>query len=200
MSGPAEVRVLDGRLDVERLAGYPMFYFDLAPVLEHCRGTLSRHPERLRLMCEQTVGRLAPNELILFKVDGFFLIAQSCAGAAAKACANSVNLGLLRLLFGSESLAPDRLSCLFRAAAADEIAAFAVTKRCAQKIGEASDKGARAVDEPLRRSDDPSDRCIVGAMAECAGLTLELMSACDLRRNVASTFFSRPCALSRAAG
>jgi len=196
MRGKSEIRPLDGILDIERLAGHPMFYFDLAPVVEHCDSALSRNPERLRLMCEQFVARLVPNELVIFKTDGFFLIAQSCAGAAATACANSVNVGLLKLLFGNESLVPERLSVLFRAAESAEIVAGGSDTGCPQIVDDTSGPDrrpeAQGSEDLSRRRAHPFRQCIASGIAQCAELTLELAPSCDLRRDVVSTFFCTP--------
>ena len=70
---PNDAGQVDGALDLARLAGNPMFHFDLGPVLAPCQRNSAPHLERLRLMCEQHVARLVPRDIVLFAGAGFYL-------------------------------------------------------------------------------------------------------------------------------
>ncbi len=110
------VWVVDGAFDAAALAGKTVYWFDLGPVSHRCgRGG----PARLRLMCEQHVMRLVPDELVIFQPSGFFLVVRSCAGAPALSVAQAVNAALLKLFFGTD--AAEKIAPLFRIAEAAEI-------------------------------------------------------------------------------
>jgi hypothetical protein len=94
------------------------YHFDLEPIFVHCE-SLRRHPDRAILMCQHQVRLLAPGELMLARESGFYLIIQSCIGSAADALANEVNLALLALFFGTDSL--NGISALFRPVAYGEM-------------------------------------------------------------------------------
>ena len=81
----------------------PIFYFDFAPILARSV-SLSQNPERVQIMCEQCVRRLAPGDIVLPQPSGFFLLVQSCAGISAEALAHEINIALLELFFGTEAL------------------------------------------------------------------------------------------------
>ena len=65
MSVPVNVddRRIDGDIDLARFRGFPIFFFDLEPVLAHTGSALSRDPESLRSVCEQHLGALAASEV-----------------------------------------------------------------------------------------------------------------------------------------
>jgi hypothetical protein len=115
MSVPVSVddRRIDGGIDLARFCGFPIFFFDLEPVLAHTRSALSRDPERLRSVCEQHLGALVSSEVLIFSSGGFYLVVQSCADTAALGLANRINLSLRKLFFGTDNLVPAQLATLY---------------------------------------------------------------------------------------
>src|ERR1700722_8122328 len=100
MSGNAILSIGDQpELDAAR----PVYYFDFAPVLARSHA-LRRNPERVQLMCDHCVKRLAPGDTMLAESSGFFLIVHSAEGNAAEALAYEINVALLELFFGTDAL------------------------------------------------------------------------------------------------
>ena len=176
------VWVVDGAFDVAALAGKVVYWFDLGPVLHRCgRGS----PARLRLMCEQHVVRLVPDEFVIFQPAGFFLVVRSCAGAQAASIAQSVNAALLKLFFGTD--AAEKIGPLFRIAEASEIglprSATAPTPDSASKS--APQAGAQADPDPLAR-------LAANGQPGYDGLRVGFLPVFDLQRGTASTFLCTP--------
>jgi hypothetical protein len=99
-------------------AGCLGYHFDLAPILAHCE-SLRRYPDGALVMCQHQVRLLAPGDLFLARDSGFYLIIQTCIGAAADALANEVNLALLSLFLGTDTLSG--IAALFRPVAYGEM-------------------------------------------------------------------------------
>jgi hypothetical protein len=176
---------VDGNFDVAELAGKPLYRFDLAPVLDRCEGSL-RSPGRLRLTCEQHVARLAPAEIVLFQDFGFFLSVRSCRGAAADSIAQSINLALLKLFFGTDSLPAEQLAPLFRAADTNEI-------RVAGEVCVAAAPPRTPVAPVIARVEtDPLARLAASGIPGYEGLRLGFQPVYDLRRGAASTYLCTP--------
>lgn len=100
---------IDGRPAID--PGSPAYFFDLAPVLARCEG-LRRNPERATLMCRNHVRQRAPGELMIPRDNGFFLVVQTCSGAAADTVARDISLTLLELFFGADCF--EEIPALFR--------------------------------------------------------------------------------------
>lgn len=166
------VWVVDGAFDAAALAGKTVYWFDLGPVSHRCgRGG----PARLRLMCEQHVMRLVPDELVIFQPSGFFLVVRSCAGAPALSVAQAVNAALLKLFFGTD--AAEKIAPLFRIAEAAEIGL----------------PGTAAAPEPVASVDtDPLARLAAVGRPGYDGLRVGFLPIYDLRRGTASTFLCTP--------
>lgn len=116
-----ETRRIDGMLASKQFAQHPIFYFDLGPVLERSGSSLIRNAEGLEVLCRHGLGSLGDTDITLFERSGFYLVVGSCGGAQAEALANRVNVALLKLFFGTESLVPEQLKVLFRIALPGEI-------------------------------------------------------------------------------
>lgn len=193
-----EVRIVDGKFDLNWLAGRPIFYFDLAPALAQCDAAFIRNPERLRLLCESCINRVAPSDLVLFQSTGFFLVAQAGGHDGGLASVNAINVALLKLLFGTDCLTPDQSATLYRAATPIELSnsGLAVDR----PRPEQPDLPSPATATPEReRSDecrefahDSFARFVASGVAGCADLAVEFTPVCDLRRGTASTFFCTP--------
>lgn len=114
-------------------ADLPAYYFDLVPLFERCE-VLRRRPERLELICRNQIKQAAPGEIYLPRETGFFLVIQSCTGAAAEGLASQVNVSLLRHFFGTEPV--DDLAVLYRPALREELALEPPAKTPAAVSGE----------------------------------------------------------------
>ncbi|MEJ0027139.1 MAG: hypothetical protein WDN01_14010 [Rhizomicrobium sp.] len=181
MQNSAEnVCVVDGVFDAAALMGKAAYWFDLGPVLHRCgRG----RPARLRLMCEQHVMRLVPDEFVLFQPAGFFLVVRSCAAESALSVAQTVNRALLKLFFGTD--AAEKIAPLFRVAEVAEIGRGADADAPAAPAPKlATDTGASADVDPLAR--------LAGGHPACDGTSLGFLPVYDLRRGTASTFLCTP--------
>src|ERR1041385_6655399 len=133
-----QTRRIDGAVEAGQFAGYPVFYFDLAPVLCRSESGFSRDPDRLQALCRHGLASLGGSDLTLFDSNGFYLIVGSCSGAQAEALANRVNVALLKLFFGTESLMPDQMLTMFRIAGPSEFKSpeqAALIDRAAKLIG-----------------------------------------------------------------
>jgi len=115
MSFPVSVddRRVDGTIDLARFCGFPIYFFDLEPVMAHTRSALARDPERLRSVCEQHLGVLIASEILIFSGSGFYVVVQSCTDTAALGLANRINLALRKLFFGTDNLVPEQLATMF---------------------------------------------------------------------------------------
>ncbi len=89
-----------------------MFYFELAPVLSAACSSLLGDHEKLRIICEGCIRAQPECEKLLFADTGFHLIVAP--GVAAARRASAVNLALLGLFFGSESLGADLSLSMYR--------------------------------------------------------------------------------------
>ncbi|MEI9991958.1 MAG: hypothetical protein WDM86_18205 [Rhizomicrobium sp.] len=184
MPVPSEnVCVVDGEFDVAALAGKAVYWFDLGLVL-HRRGQVG--PARLRLMCEQHVMRLVPDELVLFQPAGFYLVVRSCAAASALPVAQTVNGALLKLFFGTE--AAEKIAPLFRVAQIAEIGG----RENAGTATSPAPAAERVPDSAAPSETDPLADLAVGSHAGCDGLRLGFLPVYDLRRGTASTFLCTP--------
>ncbi len=188
--------IVNGRFDVERLAGLPLFRFDLTPVLERSNRSLLRNPERLQLMCEQHVVRLVPGDMVLFEGTGFFLAVQSCGGAAAIALANQVNVALLRIFFGTDSLIAAELAPLFRAASPIEILQAGAPDSPAD--ASAAPQPEKTASRPVET--DPLARLANSGVPGYDGLRLGFVPIYGLRRAAPSTFLCAPARLAKDGG
>ncbi len=113
----------DGLFDLSRFEGDCVFFFDLEAVLRRAKSRWLNDRDRLKSICERQVRTTAPNDILVFSDTGFFLIAASGAEADVHIRAGQVNLGLLQLFFGAQSLAPDQTVTMFRAATQAEVRA-----------------------------------------------------------------------------
>lgn len=114
---------IDGLFDLSRFESDCVFFFDLEVVLVRAKSRWLNDRERLKSICERQVRLSAPHDLLVFSNNGFYLIAAAGAEADAHIRAGQVNLGLLQLFFGAQSLAPDQMVAMFRAATAEEVRA-----------------------------------------------------------------------------
>lgn len=166
-------------IDGQAAAQAPIFYFDFLPVLERSR-TLSRNPERIQLMCEHCVKRLAPADLIASQPTGFFLIVQSCAGTAAEALAHEINVALLELFFGTDAFVG--LGTICRRATLSELDAVGMADAVSATRAPSLTKESDAV-EP-----DPLARLSQGGVPGYDGLETGFLPIFNLRNSVASIF------------
>lgn len=190
-----EVRVVDGKFDLNWLAGRPLFYFDLAPALAQCDAGFVRNPERLQLLCERCIGRVAPNDLVLFQSTGFFLVVQSSGQDDGQATANAVNVALLKLLFGTDCLTPDQSATLYRTATPIELSNSGLAVDRPSPEQPESQPAAKGVSEHAHSEEFAHDsfaRFVASGVAGCADLAVEFAPVCDLRRGTTSTFFCTP--------
>lgn len=192
-------RRIDGAIDAAQFARHPIYYFDLAPILERSGSAYIRNPERLQVICENGLGHLSESDMTLFDETGFYLIVGSCDGAQAEGLANRISVALLKLFFGTESLAPDQLVPLFRKASPGEISqgASALAQRAAAIMHPPSDRATRAPGTPGAKSDDGSARDQFDQLAsqgvyEPDRLSLCFMPAYDLKRGTPALFFCLP--------
>ncbi len=129
---------LDGLFDLSRFEGDCVFFFDLDAVLSRAKSRWLNDRDRLKSICERQVRTVAPNDLLVFSDTGFFLISAAGAEAGVHIRAGQVNLGLLQLFFGAQSLAPDQMVTMFRAATQEEVRAasphFGLPMRAKEKI------------------------------------------------------------------
>lgn len=136
VSGASHHRV-DGLFDLSRFEGDCVFFFDLDAVLQRAKSRWLNDRDRLKTICERQVRNVAPHDLLVFSSDGFFLISASGAESDAHIRAGQVNLALLQLFFGAESLSPDQLVTMFRTATQEEVRRanphFKLPERGAQK-------------------------------------------------------------------
>lgn len=107
-------RRVDGRIDLAPFTRFPIFFFNLEAVSSRIGSGFTRDPDRLRSVCERHLEELATAEVLLFTGSGFYLIVQSCSGSAALALANRINVALLKLFYGTDSMVPEQLRTLFQ--------------------------------------------------------------------------------------
>lgn len=193
-----KVRVVDGKFDLTWLDGRPIFYFDLAPALSQCDAAFVRNPERLQLLCERCIARVAPNDLVLFQNIGFFLVVQAGGLDDGQTSVNAVNVALLKLLFGTDCLTPDQSATLYRTATPVELSNSGLAAHRPQQDRTESSLPAKAVSE-CEHSDEGREftqgsfaRFVASGVAGCADLSVEFAPVCDLRRGTTSTFFCTP--------
>ncbi len=188
-------RRVDGSFDLARFTGFPIYFFDLEPVLAHTRSALVRDAERLRAVCEQHLGALGASEVMMFSGSGFYLVVQSCLGTAALGLANRINLALLKLFFGTDSLVPARLRTMFQ-----RVMPTAATK--------ARQRPQQLAAEPENEFDDPDTDSEVPDMTpekraafvhlaaqgrlQEQNVELSFVPVHDLRRRRVTTFFCSP--------
>ena len=136
VAGASHHRV-DGLFDLSRFEGDCVFFFDLDAVLQRAKSRWLNDRDRLKTICERQVRNVAPHDLLVFSSGGFFLIAPSGAEADAHIRAGQVNLALLQLFFGAESLSADQMVTMFRTATQEEVRRanphFKLPERATQK-------------------------------------------------------------------
>lgn len=120
VAGASHHRV-DGLFDLSRFESDCVFFFDLEAVLQRAKSRWLNDRDRLKTICERQVRAVAPYDLLVFSSGGFFLIAPSGAESGAHIRAGQVNLALLQLFFGAESLSADQMMTMFRAATQEEV-------------------------------------------------------------------------------
>ena len=144
-------RRLDGLFDLSRFEGDCVFFFDLEAVLSRAKSRWLNNRDRLQTICERQVKTIAPGDLLVFSETGFFLVAAAGAEADAHIRAGQVNLGLLQLFFGGQSLAPDQIVRMFRAATQEEVRAASPDFRPPVRVKESTRQGeAPAVSEGIQ--------------------------------------------------
>ncbi len=195
MSFPATIddRRVDGSIDLARFCGFPIYFFDLEPVLAHTRSALARDPERLRSVCEQHLGALVVSEVLIFSGGGFYLVVQSCTDAAALGLANRINLSLRKLFFGTDNLVPYQLAKMFegvrpaKSAPASEI--FRNTAKPSARVAapDAEDIPSVSAERRLALVQFASQ----GRLAD-QSVELSFVPVHDLRHSRVSAFFCSP--------
>ena len=160
----------------------PVFYFDFTPVLASSKA-LQRNPERAILMCENCVRRLAPNDVMIHRQDGFFLVVQSASGSAAEALAHEINVALLELFFGTEAR-DKNLSTICRRATVEEIGSTGVALPVPHPVQQACLNDQVEAD-PLRRLSQ-------SGMPGYEGLSTGFVPLINLKRGMASVLLCGP--------
>jgi hypothetical protein len=197
MSFPVNVddRRLDGSFDLALFGGFPIYFFNLEPVLAHTRSALARDPERLRSVCEQHLGALVTSEVLIFSGSGFYLVVQSCPDAAALGLANRVNLSLRKLFFGTDNLVPNAFATMFEGVRSAESKSasnnFSHTAKSGQKMA------APLVDDAPGVSAEKRVALVQlasqGRLPE-QNVELSFVPVYDLRNHRVSAFFCSPVA------
>jgi hypothetical protein len=172
--------------DAPQALDCPVFYFDFAPVLARS-AALRRNPERLALMCENCVKRLAPGGIMLAEDSGFFLVVQSAAGSAADALTHEINIALLELFFGADALAQS-LGSICRKASLQEISDRGIALPAA--AASAAPVPARLVrPSQLEMIEaDPLARLAQGGVPGYDGLSTGFVPLINLRSDIASLY------------
>jgi hypothetical protein len=101
-------------IPVQTAVSGALYYFDLQPLLDRMGASGLATPDRLRAICKRHIRSIAGEDFTLFTDQGFYLVITSCSGAAAAGFARFINMSLLMLLFGTESLTPEQEMRLFR--------------------------------------------------------------------------------------
>jgi hypothetical protein len=158
----------------------PAFYFDFGPVLERSQA-LRRHPERIQLMCENCVKRLAPADIMLPQESGFFLILLSVEGGAAETLAQEINIALLELFFGTDTL-NQNLGSICRRATLQEISAKGITIPAIPKKPSATEKVEA----------DPLARLAQSGLAGYEGLSTGFAPVINLARDNSALYLCGP--------
>jgi hypothetical protein len=182
VSGPDHVLTI-GYDQAGISAGCQGYYFDLAPILAHCE-SLRRHPDRAIVMCQHQVRLLAPGDLLLARDSGFYLIVQSCTGAAADALANEVNMALLALFFGTDSLSG--IAALFRPVAygeMSEVGALPTPQAVAPTAEIVASSTRPSVFEALNRNPDPLAHLAQYALPGYEGLKSGFLPMFNIQRD-----------------
>jgi hypothetical protein len=160
------------------------YHFDLTPVLAHCE-SLRRHPERAIVMCQHQVRLLAPGELLLARDSGFYLIVQSCTGTAADALANGVNMALLALFFGTDSL--NGIAALFRPVTYGEMSEVGIALATPQAVAPTAQvlaAGTRPSSfDALNRNPDPLAHLAQYALPGYEGLKSGFLPMFNIQRD-----------------
>jgi hypothetical protein len=186
-------RRVDGSIDLARFCGFPIYFFDLEPVLAHTRSALARDPERLRSVCEQHLGVLVACEVLIFSGSGFYLVVQSCADAAAQGLANRINFALRKLFFGTDNLVPEQLATMFEGV---RPVASAQASRSAANAAKPVDKIAAPVADEIPNM-SPEKRVALVQLAAHGrfpeqNVELSFVPVHDLRHPRVSAFFCSP--------
>jgi hypothetical protein len=154
----------------------PVFHFDFAPVIER---SLSLAPERIHLICEPCIRQLAPYDIVISRDRGFFLVVQSCSGAAADALAHKINTALLERFFGSDTFASG-LDTIFRRAHPDEIEAYRIS------LGKKAIRRARPEIDTI--GVDPLAQLSKAGMPGCDGLKTGFLPLLNLKTDKRSIY------------
>lgn len=163
--------------DVAADPSWPVFHFDFDPVIARSRA-LSANPERVQLICEPCVRRLAPADIFIAEERGFFLIVQSCAGTAAEALAHEINVALLELFFGTEVLTG--LGTICRRASFSEVEA---------KLGRSMPRPPPPRPATDAVEADPLARLATSGMDKFDGLKTGFLPMINMRNGQASIFW-----------
>lgn len=111
----------DDLVDLSHFESGYGFFFDLEPVLRRAKSGWLKDHDRLKTICERQARKVAPHDLLVFSGSGFFLVSVSGNEVDAQLRASQLNLSLLQLLFGTESLVPDQMVTMFRGATTEEV-------------------------------------------------------------------------------
>jgi hypothetical protein len=112
--------ILEGGIDLARFLKLPVFFFDLDPFLERSGSLLSRDRDRLRSLCERQLEAISAGDTIVHAATGFYLIVQSATGDEATRIAERLNVALLKLFFGPDSLTAERSGTMYSLARAPQ--------------------------------------------------------------------------------
>lgn len=196
-----QTRQIDGVLAAKQFAQHPIFYFDLGPVLERAGSRLVRNAEGLEVLCRHGLGSLSETDITLFEKTGFYLVVGSCTGAQAEALANRINVALLKLFFGTDSLGPEQLMTLFRMASPGEVLggkSAALLQTAAQLVGVAGASATPATElcaeRPLVLSGERFADVAARGVFSPTRAALCFIPAYDLQREAPALFLCVPVA------
>jgi hypothetical protein len=197
-----ESRHIDGAFDYGLVTRQPVFFFDLAPVLENSQPSFARNPERLRNICEHSLGNLADEDLTLFTDTGFYVIFSSCDVDEAAIHANRINVSLLKVLFGTDSLTAHQLVPMFRAATMEELkgtgeAGTNIVTRAAAIVDRKQTTEAEAqysFDGVCEDEEEQLHLLATRGVYPRDEVRLSFSPVYDIKRGVPAIFFCRPLA------
>jgi hypothetical protein len=184
-------RRADGSFDQSGLKSDPVFYFDLEPVLERAQYRLKVDRERLKLICERHIQSIAASNQVFFSTTGFYLFGKS--GADSQALAEQINLSLLQLFFGSESLQSEQVVKMFRRATLEQASRLLPAFTPPQSNG--TDDGGMRLDpaEPFPEGFVPQGEerpKPSGALSR--GLEFAISPVVDFQKGQTASFFCTP--------
>lgn len=183
---------IDNRFDADFLLSRPLFFFDLAPVLDRAGSTMLRNPNRLEIVCDHCVRAVTDTDQMVFAGCGFYLVVTSCETPQAEALARKISIVLLRCFFGMGEPPADLLAALFRKPTADEFAALAGPGAPLPREDAAPEAGTPAAEPPrpaIAAATDPLVELAVRGVHRPAAFRFGFVPVHDLRRGTVSTFF-----------